>query len=184
MLRKTGNWDANKQSVSNIDVKVINDFFANIATDPNYSRADVIQTDPQPPQRPYIFLKYGIDKIERMLARIRRTSPVNDNIPYWVYRDYASELAQAVCRMINMSIGLGVVPSAWRTAVITPVSKCTPVNSAGNLRPISVMPILSHMVERLIVKDHIFPSISIGQLFDQYGDKKTGRTTAAQLLWI
>ena len=35
LLRKTGNWGVNKQSVSNIDVNVINDFFANIVTEPN-----------------------------------------------------------------------------------------------------------------------------------------------------
>ena len=78
-----------------------------------------------------------------------------------------------------MSIDLGVVPSAWSTAVITPVPKCTPVNSAGDLRPISVTPVLSRMVELLIVKDHIFPLIPTEELFDQYAFKKTGSTTAA-----
>ena len=87
---KTGNWDVNKQSISNIDVNVINDFFANIATDRNYSRADVIQTALPPPRRSHNFVKYRINKIERMLSRIRRTSPGNDNTPYWVYRDCAS----------------------------------------------------------------------------------------------
>ena len=67
--------------------------------------------------------------------------------------------------MINMSIGLGVALSAWRTAVVTPVPKCTPVDSAGNLRPISITPMLSRMVERLIVKEHISPSIATEQLF-------------------
>ena len=97
----------------------------NISTDSNYSRADVIQTALQPPRRPHNFVKY--DKIECILARIRRTSPGSDNIPYWVYRDCASELAEVVCCMINMSICLDVVPSAWHTAVNTPVPKCTPV---------------------------------------------------------
>ena len=41
------------------------------------------------------------------------------------------------------------------------------------------MPILSRMVERLIVKDHIFPSIYTEELFNQYCFKKTGSTTAA-----
>ena len=81
--------------------------------------------------------------------------------------------------MINMSVDLGVLPSAWRTAVITPVPKCTPVNSAGDLRPLSVTPILSRMVERLLVKDHIFPSIPTEELFHPYGFKTTGSTTAA-----
>ena len=67
------------------------------------------------------------------MSRIKRTLPGNDNISYWVYSDCASELAEVVCRMINMSIGLGVVPSNRRTAVVTPVPKCTPVNSAGDI---------------------------------------------------
>ena len=57
LLRKTGNWGVNKQSVYNIDVNVINDFFANIATDPNYSRSDVIHTALQTPRRPHNFVK-------------------------------------------------------------------------------------------------------------------------------
>ena len=58
LLRKTGNWDVNKQSIANIDVNVINDFFANLATDPNYSRTDVNQTALHPPRRPHNFVKY------------------------------------------------------------------------------------------------------------------------------
>ena len=45
--------------------------------------------------------------------------------------------------LVNMTIGLSVVPSAGLTAVITPVPKCTPVGGVNNLRPISIMPILS-----------------------------------------
>ena len=78
-----------------------------------------------------------------MLARISRTSLGNDNIPYWVYRDCSSELAEVVTRIANMSVSRGVVPAAWRTAVITPDPKCTPVSGVSVLRPISVTPILS-----------------------------------------
>ena len=37
------------------------------------------------------------------------------------------------------------------------------------------------MVDRLIVKVHIFPSILTEELFNQYGFKKTGSTTAAMI---
>ena len=73
----------------------------------------------------------------------------------------------------------GIVPAAWRRAVITPVLKCTPVRGVSDLRPISVTPILSRMVEPLIVKYHIFPAISPAKLYDQFGFKPTGSTTAA-----
>ena len=114
-----------------------------------------------------------------MLSKTRRTSPGNDNIPYWVYRYCSKELTVAVCHIVNMSVGLSMIPSAWRTAIITLVPKCTPVNSERDLWPISVTPILSRMVERLIVKNHIFPSILHAEMFDQFRFKKTGSTMAA-----
>ena len=62
--------------------------------------------------------------------------------------------------LVNMSIGLGVVPSAWRTAVIAHVLRCTLVDEVNDLRPISVTPILSRLVERLTVRNNIFPAIT------------------------
>ena len=102
------------------------------------------------------------------LARIRKTSPGNDNIPYWVYRDCAHELSEVVTMLVNMSIGLSDVPSAWRTAVIIPVSKYIPVGGVNDLRPISVTPILSRSVELLIVRDHIYPAIPSNDIIDIY----------------
>ena len=67
------------------------------------------------------------------MAKIRKTSPGNDIIPYWVYRDCAHELSEIVIKLVNMSIDLGVVPSVWRTAVITPVPKCTPVGGVNDI---------------------------------------------------
>ena len=70
-----------------------------------------------------------------------------------------------------MSVASGVVPSAWHTAVITLVPKCTPVNDVSDLRPISVTPILSRIVGRLIVRNHIFPAILTNEILDKYGFK-------------
>ena len=49
----------------------------------------------------------------------------------------------------------------------------------SDLRPISVTPILSRIVERLIISDHIFPAIPTNEILDQYGLKPSGSTTAA-----
>ena len=78
-----------------------------------------------------------------------------------------------------MPVASGVEPSAWRTAIITPVPKCTPVNEVSDLRPISVTPILLLIVERLIVRDQIFPAIPTNEILDQYGFKPSGSTTEA-----
>ena len=61
-----------------------------------------------------------------------------------------------------MSIDMGVVPSAWHTAAITPVPKCMPIKGLSDLRPIPFTPIPSRMVERLLVRDYISSAIPQG----------------------
>ena len=119
--------------MQNIDLTQTNDYFANIATDPSYSCENVIKAALQAPHRPANCNDYPSDRVQIMLARICSTSPGNDNIPYWVYRDCSSELADVVTRVVNMSVSRGIVPAAWRSAVITPVRKCTPVSGMSDL---------------------------------------------------
>ena len=57
--------------------------------------------------------------------------------------------------------------------------KCTPVYSAGDLWPISVTPILSRMVERLIVKNHTISFDPDRRTVRSIWFKKTVSTTAA-----
>ena len=80
---------------------------------------------------------------------------------------------------MNLSLPTGVAPAAWQVAVITPVLKHSIITGPNDLRPISVTPIVSRIVERLVVKDHIMKYVPCEQLFDQYGFKRTGSTTAA-----
>ena len=94
LLRQTGNWGVKKQNVQNIELNQINDYFVNIASDPCYSCENVIKIALQAPHRPANCNNYTSDHVQIMLSRISRTSPGNDNIPYWVYRDCSSELAE------------------------------------------------------------------------------------------
>ena len=116
----TGNWGANRQTISNIDQNQINNYFANVAIDHDYDRCAVIKAALQAPHRAADFVKYTRASIELILTRIRTTSPGNDIIPYLVYRDCAHELSEVVTMLVNLSIGLSVVPCALRIAVITP----------------------------------------------------------------
>ena len=49
----------------------------------------------------------------------------------------------------------------------------------NDLRPILVTPILSRLVERIVVRDLIMPHISPADLTDQFGFKPSGSTEAA-----
>ena len=71
------------------------------------------------------------------------------------------------------------MPFVWKQAIITPVPKTTPISSVKDLRPISVTPVLSRLVEWLVVCDYLLPCIPSENLVDQYVYKLTGNTTCA-----
>ncbi|CAB4041675.1 Hypothetical predicted protein, partial [Paramuricea clavata] len=73
----------------------------------------------------------GIDKISARLLRI--VAPV---------------IAPSITRIINMSLSTGKFPSRWKTAMVTPLYKKGTECDPSNYRPISVLPILSKVIER------------------------------------
>ena len=46
-----------------------------------------------------------------------------DNIPARILKLTANQIAPSVCRLFNLSLQLGVMPTAWKEANITPVEK-------------------------------------------------------------
>ena len=182
LLKFTSNWGNKKASDIDLDPDIINAYFAEIATDPMYNKADIIWASRSQKEDSIVQscpIYYHRDVIEVMLAKVQKTSPGNDEIPYWVYRDCTRGLANVVTKIINFSLSSGGVPSAWRVAAITPVSKNNLVLGPNDLRPISVTPILSRLVERMVVRDMIISHIPPVDLTDQIGFKPSRSTEAA-----
>jgi len=91
----------------------------------------------------------------------------------------AVELGPVVAKLVNLSFARQKVARAWRTATITPVPKTSIVIGPGDLRPISVMSILSRTIERLVVKNYLTPLLKSSSFRDQYAYKPTGSTVCA-----
>ena len=51
---------------------------------------------------------------------------------------------------MNQSLSQGVFPTDWKQAKVTPVYKSGATNNTNNYRPISVLPILSKLLERFV----------------------------------
>ena len=89
----------------------------------------------------------------------------------------------AICQLFNQSLATGTVPSQWKTAVITPVAKVPRPTKPSDYRPISVTPVLSRLLEKLIVRRYIYPLLrqpSTALNFeDQFAFRPSGSTDAA-----
>lgn len=57
-------------------------------------------------------------------------------------------LTYPLCRLMNISISTGHFPSTWKTAQVTPLFKNGSREGRNNYRPISVLPVLSKILER------------------------------------
>ena len=73
---------------------------------------------------------------------------------------------------------MSVVPTQWRRASVLPIPKVNTPVSPSDLRPI-----LSRLLERIVTREHIYPSLKHAPPFldfsDQFAFQPTGSTTAA-----
>ena len=59
-------------------------------------------------------------------------------------------IAESLCDIFNLSIATGVFPENWKTARVNPIFKSGEKNNRSNYRPISVLPFLARLFEKLI----------------------------------
>ena len=56
-------------------------------------------------------------------------------------------IAPCIARLINLSMSTGKFPTRWKTAKVTPLFKGGALSDPSNYRPISVLPVLSKIIE-------------------------------------
>ena len=59
-------------------------------------------------------------------------------------------LAQPLSQLFNLSLSLGLFPDCWKIARVAPIFKDGPADESSNYRPISVLPVVSRLFEKLI----------------------------------
>jgi exonuclease III len=103
-----------------------------------------------------------------------------DNLPTRVLKDCAQELTPSITTLYNESLHQSKVPKAWKNANVTPIHKKGDKHLANNYRPISLLPVISKVLERCIynkIIDFLLPKITNFQ----HGFLKN-RSTTTQLL--
>ena len=91
----------------------------------------------------------------------RATGP--DEIPAKLLKETASVIAPSLCKIFNKSLQLGSLPSDWKLASVVPVHKKGTKEHVENYRPISLLPIVSKVLERCVlngIKAHLYQVIA------------------------
>jgi len=162
-----------------ITATALNDHYAAISTDASYT-APSIKTTVNNWQ---VYNHISDYRMLQILDTLHPTAMGLDNIPAWFLKIGAPFFAAPIADLMNLSLSSSVVPSQWKMASILPIAKIAAPVTPGDYRPISLTPVLSRVLERIVVKDYIYPSLQSappGLTFsDQFAFQPTASTTAA-----
>ena len=103
-----------------------------------------------------------------------------DNLPGIFFKETASVIDLPLSYLFNKCLSDGIFPEVWKSARIVPVHKDGSKSDVTNYRPISILPILSKVFERL-VHDAIYPQLHTTILEEQHGFVKR-RSTITNLM--
>ena len=126
----------------------------------------------------FVFKETVTSDVLSVLQKIKiKRSSGPDNIPAKLINDAAEELAAPISILINLSFRTGIFPMLEKEAKITPLYKSGNHMLVDNYRPISVLNILSKVIERLTYQQlsHYLEENNLLCPF-QYGFRK-GRST-------
>ncbi len=93
----------------------------------------------------------SIEIVRKQLASLNVTKSTGcDGIAARFLKDAADVIATPIAHIINLSLKTGTVPKEFKTARVVPLYKKGDRSQEGNYRPVSILPIVSKVFERLV----------------------------------
>ena len=118
------------------------------------------------------------------LNRLKRNKATGiDQLPPNMLKDCSEEISGPLASIINLSLNTHTVPTLWKSAKISPVFKSGNPDLVENYRPISILPILSKLLEQT-VHDRLYNFFEDNNILSNclFGFRKRRSTKLATVL--
>ena len=93
----------------------------------------------------------SVDKVQKLLSSLNVTKSVgSDGISARFLKDATDIIAEPLKHIVNLSLITGQVPSDFKKARVVPLYKKRDCNFEGNYRPVSILPVVSKIFERIV----------------------------------
>lgn len=108
------------------------------------------------------------------------TAAGHDKIPMWAVKNSINFISEPPTHIINLSVQSGIVPDQMKIARVIPLFKSGVNSLFSNYRPISVLPIFSKTLEK-VVYNRLFNYLNKHSILsdNQFGFRKNHSTSLA-----
>ena len=108
-----------------------------------------------------------------------------DGLAPGMLKDIRQDISHPLCYILNLSIETSTVPTLWKLAKIIPIHKSGSYDLPENFRPISVLPVLSKLLEKAVHGQYLRFLENDSLLTDcQYGYRAKRSTNLATIQFI
>jgi hypothetical protein len=88
-------------------------------------------------------------EVFKIIKSLKNSNSLND-IPVKILKKVGYDLSPFISHLFNMCIGQGVYPTRLKSALVTPIFKKGDHSDMNNFRPISVLPVLNKIFEKML----------------------------------
>lgn len=99
---------------------------------------------------PFVFEFVGEDKILGILNNIKTNATGIDDVSLIMIKMCYPVIIPVITHIVNECLRLSVFPSVWKIAKVLPLSKLDQPQDYSDLRPLSILPVLSKVLERIM----------------------------------
>ena len=91
------------------------------------------------------------DFVARELSNLKMNKATGlDDLSARLLKDAGTTITKPIAYIINLSFKSGKIPSDWKSAKVIPIYKAGKKNDEDNYRPISILPLVSKIMERAV----------------------------------
>ena len=155
-----------------------------------FSSVNVTDNNVLPPFQPRVCENEKLDDIHfspGTLVKISKklkpklTSGPDGYSPFFL-KQIISAIAAPLCMVYQSFMSVGIIPSAWKSAIIVPIFKKGPSSDPSNYRPISLTSVFSKLMERCMVIEMLSYLLSRNLISKQQHGFLKRKSTTTNLL--